>query len=117
MEGVGRVIELWRYPIKSMLGEPLEHARFDRDGIPGDRGVAVVDAANGRVISAKREAALLSLRGAVRPGGPVVYFPDGRALYAEDASAELSAMLGRPVRVERAAGDARPQIENELGTT
>ena len=98
-----------------MLGEPLERARFDRDGIPGDRGFGVVDEQSGRVISAKREAALLTLRASMRPGGPVIYFPDGRALYAEDAADALTELLGRRVRVERAHGDARPQIENEIG--
>ena len=32
---------LWRYPVKSLGAEPLDHARLDMDGIDGDRIVHV----------------------------------------------------------------------------
>jgi uncharacterized protein YcbX len=35
------VAALWRYPVKSLRGEPLSTARLTRDGIPGDRMVRV----------------------------------------------------------------------------
>ena len=38
-----RVVELWRYPVKGLRGERLERAEVAADGIPGDRGLAVVD--------------------------------------------------------------------------
>src|SRR5438445_274016 len=40
-----RVIQLWRYPVKSLAGERLEAADLGLDGIPGDRVVQVRDAA------------------------------------------------------------------------
>ena len=38
------VVELWRYPVKSMGGERLEVADIDEWGITGDRQWAVVAA-------------------------------------------------------------------------
>lgn len=32
---------LWRYPVKSLAGEPLETAHLSPNGIPGDRIVHV----------------------------------------------------------------------------
>src|SRR2546426_3520649 len=117
MNVVGHVAALWRYPVKSMRGEPLEQATFGRDGIPGDRGVALIDEQTGNVLSAKRVAALLGARAVARPGGPVIVFPDGRALYAADAAAELSAWLGRGVRASAAPQNGeRPVIESEDDT-
>jgi len=37
------VAELWRYPVKSLAGEPLDSAEISTDGIPGDRVVQVYD--------------------------------------------------------------------------
>ncbi|WP_202868993.1 MOSC N-terminal beta barrel domain-containing protein [Kribbella antibiotica] len=36
-----QVAELWRYPIKSMRGEPLDAAVLTDDGIQGDRVIHV----------------------------------------------------------------------------
>ena len=44
MTAVGRVAEIWRYPVKSMGGEPLEEVELGEEGIPGDRVVQVRDA-------------------------------------------------------------------------
>lgn len=113
---VGQVSALWRYPVKSLRGESLEFAPIGPTGIPGDRGVAVIDAESGRVISGKRVQALLGARSVARPGGPVIVLPDGTTLSFDDpgAAAVLSAWLGRAVRLERAPGGTqRPLIESE----
>jgi uncharacterized protein YcbX len=39
---VGRVVQLWRYPVKSMAGEPLEAADVYWHGLAGDRRYAFV---------------------------------------------------------------------------
>ena len=39
-----QVEQIWRYPVKSMAGERLEHARIGALGIEGDRVVHVEDA-------------------------------------------------------------------------
>jgi uncharacterized protein YcbX len=46
----GRVVELWRYPVKSMAGEAIAVARADPGrGIAGDRAFAVIDVETGTV--------------------------------------------------------------------
>jgi len=52
-EPVGKVRALWRFPIKSMLGEELEAVDLGEDGVVGDRAYAVVDRETGKVASAK----------------------------------------------------------------
>lgn len=52
MEIVGRVASIWRYPVKSMLGEEIAEASFSTRGMAGDRAYALLDEA-GRVVSAK----------------------------------------------------------------
>ena len=51
---IGRVAALWRYPVKSMLGEELEEAVFAERGLAGDRAYAVADVESGRIRNAKR---------------------------------------------------------------
>lgn len=50
---VGHVQALWRYPVKSMLGERLPCLAVDRHGVVGDRAYALWDPRAKRVASAK----------------------------------------------------------------
>lgn len=50
---VGAVVTLWRYPVKSMMGEELNAAEVTERGVLGDRHFAVVDASTGKVAGAK----------------------------------------------------------------
>lgn len=52
-ELVGAVAGLWRFPVKSMLGEQLEEAELTARGLLGDRVYALIDAETGKVVSAK----------------------------------------------------------------
>ena len=38
----GRVLELWRWPVKSMAGEEVRSFRLDERGVGGDRTHAVI---------------------------------------------------------------------------
>jgi uncharacterized protein YcbX len=49
----GTVVGLWRYPVKSMMGEELNAAEITERGLLGDRQFALVDAATGKVAGAK----------------------------------------------------------------
>ncbi len=51
--GGGSVVGLWRYPVKSMMGEEVNAAEVTERGLVGDRQFAVVDAATGKVAGAK----------------------------------------------------------------
>ncbi len=50
---LGRVSSLWRYPVKSMIGESLSSVKIDDKGLWGDRRYALIDKATGKVITAK----------------------------------------------------------------
>src|SRR5213080_2995418 len=52
-EPVGTVGALWRFPVKSMLGEELDAAELSEGGIVGDRAYAIRDRETGKVASAK----------------------------------------------------------------
>lgn len=50
---LGSVVSLWRYPVKSMMGEELNAADLTQRGILGDRAYALVDPTTRKVASAK----------------------------------------------------------------
>src|SRR5438067_1168578 len=50
---VGSVVSLWRYPVKSMMGEELNATEVTKGGVVGDRAYALVDSSDGKVASAK----------------------------------------------------------------
>jgi uncharacterized protein YcbX len=54
-----RVTRLWRYPVKSMQGEPLREAIVGERGIEGDRQWALVALGTGKALTARREPQLL----------------------------------------------------------
>src|SRR5882762_2518228 len=49
----GSVASLWRYPVKSMLGEELDASEVTERGLLGDRAYALVDSADGKAATAK----------------------------------------------------------------
>src|SRR5436190_17953272 len=49
----GRVVSLWRYPVKSMMGEELNEAEVTEHGLLGDRAYALVDSSDGKAATAK----------------------------------------------------------------
>ena len=79
------VAEIWRYPVKSMAGEQLQHARIGPLGVEGDR-VVRVENARGQVVTARSHPRLLGHHAALGSvGGPRV---DGRLWSSEDVAAE-----------------------------
>jgi uncharacterized protein YcbX len=105
------VTALYRYPVKSMLGEALERCRIDERGVIGDRAYALLDVETGTVASAKVPRLWGGLLGfSARCAGeperaavpPVeITFPDGSVHRSDDADidAALSAAIGRDVRL------------------
>lgn len=62
-----RIEGLWRYPVKTIGGEPLQHAELTPDGIPGDRIVWVRGPEGVR--TSRRHHRLLGLRSSLRQDG------------------------------------------------
>lgn len=107
-----RVVELWRYPVKSLQGERLDEAEIGPVGIVGDRQWGLVDLATGLTLTARREPQLLFA--AARLTGPdevAIELPDG-TLAADDAA--LSAWLGRDVELRRAGAPATYEIAEDF---
>ena len=102
MVAVGTVAELWRYPVKSMQGERVDRLDIAPGGAAGDRTLAVVDPAAGKVLSAKRYPALLLVSAHLDGSGVVVTLPDGASHDAADPGVHdaLSAWLDHDVRLE-----------------
>ncbi len=121
----GSVVSLWRYPVKSMLGEELNAAQITDRGLLGDRAYALLDSSDGKVASAKnprkwpqlfdfRAAFLDTPRvGATLP--PVrITLPDGTLLSStqSDLNRILSGMLTREVTLEASEGVQREIVES-----
>jgi uncharacterized protein YcbX len=105
---VGRVRELWRYPVKSFLGERCEELELEPRGVVGDRVWAVRDE-NGRLGSGKDGERFRDIPGmfgfSARYDGdlPLVRFPDGVEYRVDEAGLEaaLSEALGLDARLAR----------------
>ena len=104
---VGKVKEVWRYPLKSMAGERLEAAGVGARGLYGDRGWALRDEGAGEIRGAKISPALMlcSARYREEPaaeGAPPhadITLPDGTetSTDAADVNERLSELVGRRV--------------------
>jgi uncharacterized protein YcbX len=107
---LGMVASLWRYPVKSMLGEPCASLDVHPRGVAGDRLFALRDT-NGTFGSGKSTRRFRQIDGlfgfqAVYAGAvPVIRFPDGRTMRGDhpDIDTALSHTLGQPVTLTREA--------------
>jgi uncharacterized protein len=108
VSGSVRVLQIWRYPVKSLGGERLPAARLEPGGgVPGDRQWAVRDVMTGQIATAKRDERLLFAWAETGAGGGVGIGVPGIVdlVPAECASDTLSAWLGRRVETCRRSGD------------
>jgi uncharacterized protein YcbX len=113
-----RVIQLWRYPVKSFLGERLDEASFGPNGVEGDRGFAIRDKTTGHGLSAKKHSILLTARARMTDGDVTLMLPGGSDVAVSDPAIHerLSVWLGRDVVFEHApGGTGRPEIEGDNG--
>lgn len=104
---VGRVTEIWRYPVKSMGGERIERSLLDHNGIVGDRGWAVRDREADETRSARQIPRLLQCAASYaeepaadrRSPRVELSLPDGAAVGSDAGNAAelLSAALEREV--------------------
>ena len=119
---VGSVAALWRYPVKSMLGEELNIAHVRERGLVCDRAYALVDHETGKVASAKQPrkwAKLFDCRAAFleEPGDDGVppariTLPDGTTTASDDEAVDdlLSRLFEREVTLETKAPED-PSLE------
>ena len=121
--GLSSVVALWRYPVKSMMGEELNAADLTQRGLLGDRAYALVDRSTGKVVSAKNPrkwSKLFDFRAAFieapRSGQKIppvrITLPNGTIATTEqgDLDQALSNVLGREVTLATTAPET-PSLE------
>ncbi|HEX2251628.1 MAG TPA: MOSC N-terminal beta barrel domain-containing protein [Gemmatimonadales bacterium] len=122
---LGSIVSLWRYPVKSMMGEELNAAEVTARGLLGDRAYALVDQSDGKVASAKNPRKwpqLFDCRAAFidtpRPGALVppvrITLPDGTIVTSGQADLHqiLSQVLHREVTLDATARGQQEIVES-----
>jgi uncharacterized protein len=98
-----QVSELWRYPVKSMIGEVVDAIELGPLGIVGDRTWAVRDLERGGIRGAKKIGTLMRLAARDLGDGQVeITLPDGSTVRTTDADVDerVSAAIDHPARLE-----------------
>jgi uncharacterized protein len=122
---VGTIEELWRYPVKSMLGERLQSIMATERGLVGDRAWALRNLRTDNIVSAKKWARMFDFSAACEEaldedqrGRVRIRLPDGTSVYADDPWAQraISDVLGFEVRLEPAAALANERVEADIDT-
>jgi uncharacterized protein len=116
LTAIGTVVSLWRYPVKSMLGEELNSSFVTERGLIGDRTYAIVDKKTGKVASAKNptkwgklfdfRSVFIDQPQVVENIPPVrVTFPDGTHILSDQDNIDnnLSNVLRQDVRLMKAS--------------
>jgi uncharacterized protein len=111
-KSIGKVVSIWRYPVKSMIGEELNSSYVTERGLIGDRVYALIDQQTGKVASAKNpgkwgklfdfHAAFIDSPQTAENIPPVrITLPDGSQIFSNDGEIDLtlSKILSREVSV------------------
>ena len=86
---IGRVEQIWIYPVRSLAGRPVSAADVAADGLAGDRAWTVLGG-DGRVVRTRDVPAMANVPGTGN---------------ADADAAALSAAVGRPVRLVPSPAD------------
>ncbi len=124
---IARIAELWRYPVKSMRGEPCTTLTLDPTGVAGDRRFAITSsrAPVGKPLLASDErSAMLLYQPHLAPDGTVtVATPDGRIVDLHDPALlrHIASTLPTPTHLDLLASprpltDVRPIALHSLQT-
>jgi uncharacterized protein YcbX len=105
-----KVTSLWRYPVKSMMGEEMNACEMTEKGLLGDRAFGVIDTSTGKLANAKNpkkwpdmfqyRAAFIEPPQASLPVPPVrITFPDGTTIVSteDEKNEKLSKSFNRTV--------------------
>lgn len=120
MRKIGRVREVWRYPVSSLGGETLASITVSPEGIAGDRRFALFDPETGLAAAPEKETrwrpALFITASQLPSGLPELRFADGAEHALDDGALpdRLAEHFGFPVAVGLVgSGDYRfPVVSN-----
>ena len=106
MMQVGRVKQLWCYPVKSMQGSPVDSSLIEKSGMLGDRNWALRDESIGELSTVRKLPKLLKFKAIYnqdtrhgKPAHVTIEMPDGSFVNSQDidVNKKLSEAIGRPV--------------------
>jgi MOSC domain-containing protein len=114
---IGSLVALYRYPVKSMMGEEINSSVVTEKGLLGDRQFALIDPSTGKAASAKNPSKwpnLFSFRAfyteAVESTSRIppvrISLPDGRTILNHDVGVDtvLSEAIGKSVHLSTSQG-------------
>jgi uncharacterized protein YcbX len=109
-----RLVEIARYPVKSLQGELVSGAEIELDGLHGDRRWGIRDETTGKILTGRRAPQLLFAAAALAPDGtPMITLPTGVTCRGPGAEtdAALSDWLDKPVRLVTSVGAPAARAE------
>ncbi len=99
-----KITNIWRYPVKTMAGEELQHGRVGPLGIEGDR-VVHVENSEGRVITSRSHPKFLGHKGSLgMDGTPLV---DGLPWDSPEVASHVLNVVGPGAKLVRYDGAER----------
>ena len=117
------VVEVWRYPVKSMAGERLDGCSVGQTGLEGDRRWALVDGSTnqeGKLLTIRQEEHLMTYRARLAGQSVEVVAPDGKVHRMDDRMvSRLAAETSRPLTLRELEGanfDESPVLIVNLAT-
>ena len=102
------VVEVWRYPVKSMAGEKLESCMVTDKGLEGDRRWALIDRTanrDGKWFNIKQHAPLMTFRATLAGGDLKVLAPGGEDIGLDRAFSRVLEESQRPVDLRELPGE------------
>ena len=108
-----KVTQLWKYPVKSMIGSTTDSVSLSTLGIVGDRHWAIRDVERGGIRGAKKIPLLMQC--AARPASDgsahvIITLPNGQEVSSQDANVDeiLSTTFERPVLLQSLPAESSP---------
>src|SRR6202162_752031 len=102
------VVEVWRYPVKSMAGERIDSCPVTAAGLEGGRRWALVDGTPnraGKLLTIRQEERLMTYRARLNGGAVEVVSADG-AIHRldEDVVTRIAGEASRPLSLREMEG-------------
>jgi MOSC domain-containing protein len=102
------VVELWRYPVKSMAGERLDSCEVGEKGLDGDRRWALVDWTpnrSGKPLTIREEERLMTYRARLAAGVLEIVAPTGEVRTLDEGMvSHLATEASRPLTLHELEG-------------
>ncbi len=124
---IGKILSVWRYPVKSMMGSELSTVQVTERGLRGDRSYAILDCSDGKIATAKNPkkwpmlfgflATLSESTDKTKTWPPVqMTLPDGTILSSDydDIDDRLSKALGREVMLVKTENGKVEGVQSPL---